>query len=1018
MNKVKDIFKKGWNAIRVFFSQMTKKRALILTLGVFLVLLITLSFFKKTNIDAFYETSSLSYDYENTYLSEAITTTPYTSIMLSYLNGNVPINTTESVLHTSDLNGAVIDADHEVYAEIVSQYSEPYVYLLDEDHPVSFTHQGATKRYMFALDFYELDESIDSAQIDIKINGENLFYESQTIVLPSTWELSTTEFSLDRYQNEIQPSSNKIYEWRYDEIDDYRGMHPDLFQFELSDGDIVEINYVNQALLIGNIYYVVDEPYMTYEDYLGMHGDQAVIESEINISAREFTSRNDASIRLRTEQDPSNLYYDTQFLRLNTIFGDSWQNSGQSVTYTFDVETTGYYHLSFKYRQYLIKDLPVFRNIYIDGEIPFDTLEAYAFPYTTRFVNRTLSDEHNDPLMIYFEAGSHTITLEATNYPYRQTIEVIQYVMNEIQSLALSVKRYTSGGTDKYRDWDIELYFPNAKTDIYAWADILDDAYDQLLPLSDVSEPSEVGNMNVAAKRLRGIADEINKLPSRMIQFSDGDSSVNQMLGNLMQRLMRSNMELERTVVHGDNAIDKPFTNIFVSFWEGTKRLVLSFINNPYSVSTRGKDELTVWVNHPRQYIEILQAMIDQQYQGELKVTLSQMPDQNKLILANASGQAPDVAIGISHWIPYDFAVRDAALDLRQFEGYGELVTHFSKGAMIPYVFEEGVYGLPETQNFWVTYYRKDILNSIGVTEEDIPQTWDEIIEMLPLLQSYGMNYFLPLAQYSGLKPFVATLPFIYQFGGDLYAENGMQTTINSEQTLEGITLMSELFTLYNVPKYVASFYNNFRYGTIPIGISDLSTYILLETAAVELNGLWNMDLHPGVYDAETDTINRYAAVGGQASMIMSSTDYPEQAWDFLSWFMSTDVQSEFAFLLQSTYGKAYFWNTANLDAFMTLSMKQEYKDMIMAQWDYAIEASRIPGAYMVEREISNAWTKIVFENTNPRQALDESVRISNREILYKMAEFGYTEDGVIIKDYRVPSIYTIDYWLTEAEHD
>ena len=374
--------------------------------------------------------------------------------------------------------------------------------------------------------------------------------------------------------------------------------------------------------------------------------------------------------------------------------------------------------------------------------------------------------------------------------------------------------------------------------------------------------------------------------------------------------------------------------------------------------------------------------------------------------------------MGINHWIPYDFAVRDAALDLRQFEGYEELVTHFSKGAMIPFVFEEGVYGLPETQNFWVTYYRKDILESIGITEDDIPQTWDEIIEILPLLQSYGMNYFVPLAQYSGLKPFVATLPFIYQFGGDLYAENGMSTTINSEQTLEGIKLMSELFTLYNVPKFIASFYNNFRYGTIPIGISDLSTYILLENAAVELNGLWSMDLHPGVYDEELDTINRYASVGGQASMIMATTPHKEEAWNFLKWFMSTPVQSEFAFLLQSTYGQAYFWNTANLDAFQTLSMKEEYKQIVLEQWDYAIEASRIPGAYMVEREISNAWTKIVFENTNPRQALDEAVRISNREILYKMAEFGYTKNGEILKSYRVPSIYTIDYWLTEVPHD
>jgi len=54
----------------------------------------------------------------------------------------------------------------------------------------------------------------------------------------------------------------------------------------------------------------------------------------------------------------------------------------------------------------------------------------------------------------------------------------------------------------------------------------------------------------------------------------------------------------------------------------------------------------------------------------------------------------------------------------------------------------------------------------------------------------------------------------------------------------------------------------------------------------------------------------------------------------------------------------------------------------------------------------------------NPRQALDEAVRIANREILYKMAEFGYVVNGQSIKDYVVPTIDNIDDWLKEHAHD
>lgn len=1010
-----------FNAIKHLFTAISPKKLTMLAIGFFVVLLVTLSFFRPHNNSSFLPTNQLAHHYDDVRLSDAFIAPLYSSLVKNRQAIGITDSHIEETILPYDTQSVKIDRDHQEFGHLVSTYHQSHgvttVSLLNRANSITFKNpHDVAGIYYLALDYHELENNIDNTQIGIRINQQTPFYESMTLVLPSVWTFASSTFLLDRYQNEIQPSSIKQKAWRTHAIDDYKGMHPGLFGFYLEGHDEIEIYHVNGHVLIGNLYFVLQPTVPTYEAYLNTHGDKPVIDQLTMISARDMTYRNDPSIRLRSEQDPSNLYYDTQFLKLNVIFGDSWQNNGQSISYDIEVPQSGYYHVSFKYRQYLIRDMSVFRKITVNGQVPFDLLESYAFPYTTSFINRTLVDEDEKPLKIYLNEGINVIRLQAVNYPYRQTIETIQYVMREIQGLSLNIKRYTSGGTDRYRDWDIDTYFPEAANHMLFWADLLEEEQNRLRVVSTIQDPSEISNLRVASIRLRDIAKDINKLPGRMAQFSDGDASINQMLGNTMQRLLRSNLELERLMFHGDQRIPRPHAHVFVNAFEGVKRLVLSFVNNPYSVSARQEDELMVWVNHPRQYIEIMQALIDQKYNGPKKITLSQMPDQNKLILANASGQAPDIAIGVNHWIPYEFAIRDASLDLRQFSGYEELVQNFTKGAMIPFVFEQGVFGLPATQNFWVTYYRKDILESIGITE--IPQTWDEIIAILPLLQSYGMNYFVPLAQFSGLKPFVATLPFIYQFGGDLYTEDGMRTNINSDQTLRGIRLMSELFTLYNLPKFVASFYNHFRYGLLPIGISDLSTYLLLQTAAVELDGLWGMDLHPGVYHPERDEIVRYSAVGGQANMILSATRYPEESWDFLKWWMSTEIQSEFAFVLQSTYGKAYFWNTANVNAFKQIPMPQEYKDIVLRQWEFGIEASRIPGNYMVERELSNAWTKIVFDGTNPRQALDEAVRISNREILYKMAEFGYTRQGVIIKEYIVPSIYNIDLWLTEVRND
>ena len=969
-------------------------------------------------LNQYFDTQALidpSFDYP--YVDTVFGVSTYTAKKQAYERQGVPETGLEKTYQHPIITGDPLSLQDEDYGEIVRAYHERAgtaisPLLLTADRSIEWTYDGPTSGLTyFAVDYYLLDQGTEDTKISVFINGESQFYESQAIILPSTWQFATEDFALDRYRNELQPQSIKVNQWQYQPLRDMRTFHAGPFAFMVGQGDQITLSFVNANIIIGQIYTISAPQIPSYTAYRNQQPQANPVDTLKMISSRSMINRSDASIRLRTEQDASAMYYNTQFLKLNTIFGDSWERGGQTITYQVETTTAGYYALSFRYRQYLQNDMITMRSIYINGEIPFKEFLAVAFPYTMQFRNRTIMQANGDPFWVYLPEGTHTISLETVNYAYRFALETIQTIMQQIQQLALSIKRYTAGSNDLYRDWEIETFFPNAKNDLLVWANQLDEMYTRLLGVSINNAPSQLANVRVSSNRLRTIANQINRLPGLMVQFADGDSSVNQMLGLLYQEMMRGSLEIERIMVHGDVPLPRASATFFVSAYEGGARLVLSFINNPYSATRMDEEDLNVWVNFPRPFIEIMQAMVDQYYPGNRTVKLSQMPDENKLILSNISGQSPDVAVGINHWIPYDFAARQAALDLRQFSGYTNVVQNFSQGAMIPYIFEDGVYGLPLTQNFWVTFYRRDIMESIGINR--IPQTWDEVIGILPLLQSYGLNYFLPLSQFSGLKPFVATLPFIHQFGGQLYANDGMSTTINEEKTLQGITLMAELFTLYNIPKFVASFYNQFRYGTLPIGIGDLGTYLLLSSAASELDGLWSMDLHPGYLDPQTNVINRSSATGAQGSMILSNTNLPDESWEFLSWWMSTEIQALFGDTLQNTYGKTYFWNSANLNAFAQSNMPAQYKSIVLEQWQYALEASRIPGTYMVERELSNAWTNIVFLGMNPRQAIDEAVRISNREIIYKMAEFGYTFQGQVIKPYPVPTIDNIERWLT-----
>ncbi len=900
-------------------------------------------------------------------------------------------------------------------------YSDIYggeVFTFERGETINFSVDiEARGAYVFALEHMDIGTNLLDNQIAVKVNGEFLYEESEYINLLTQWEFAQTGFSLDRYGNEILPMSKKIEQFETSYLYDSTGLNARPLTFLLEEGEN-EIEIMNRrgSLEIGTISIESPKEIPSYETYLDQHSDAHLIEDTLEIIGAESIKRKtNPSTRLHTINDPSATEYDTRYRKLNALDGYSFRHGNNTITYEVDVEESGFYHIGFKYQQNFLMQMPVFREIRVNGDVPFKEVEMMPFSHSTSYTN-TLLNQGDDPFKFYLEEGTNTISMRVVLEPYRHAYENISVIMDEITDLSLEIKQITGNAQDRYRRWDIKAYIPDVEDRLDRWIDRLSHIEEELKHYSVHDDPGELTNLTLAIKQLEELREDVNQLPHQMRMLADGDSSTSNLLGITVQYYLENGLSLERLYVSGSQDIPAARANVITRSYEATKRFFLSFTEDDYSVGDVEEGTIEIWVNHQRQHVEIMQQIIDASFtpQTGVEVKLSIMPDENKLILANSAGTAPDVAMGVNHWIPYEFAIRNASLDLRQFDGYEHTVSHYAPGAMVPYAFEDGVFGLPQNQNFWVTFYRDDVMDGLGIP---VPGTWDEVIDILPELQRYQMNYYSPIALHGGFKPFVSTLPYIHQFGGELYSEDGMSTLINSEDSIEGMRLMSELFTIYNVPKEVPNFYNHFRFGLYPIGISDLATYLQLTIAAPEIAGKWNIAPHPGVMQEDGEIV-RWAASGMHSNMIIAQTDYPDESWEFLKWWSSTEIQSEFATRLQTTYGTEYLWNTANLEAFKQLPLPQEHIDVILDQWDYALEASRVPGAYMVEREISNAWNRIVFDDMNPRIAMDRAVRISNREILYRMEEFGYVEDNVVLKPYNVPTIDNIDYWLRERDDD
>ncbi|MBQ4254762.1 MAG: extracellular solute-binding protein, partial [Bacilli bacterium] len=422
------------------------------------------------------------------------------------------------------------------------------------------------------------------------------------------------------------------------------------------------------------------------------------------------------------------------------------------------------------------------------------------------------------------------------------------------------------------------------------------------------------------------------------------------------------------------------------------------------------ENTIEIWVARSRQYVDLMQEMIDNSTFKEetgYNVKFILLSDESKLILSNAARISPDGVMGISNWLPYEMGIRDLTVDLTKFNDYGDVINRFSPGALISLIADGKGLALPETQDFYVLYYRKDILSEYGIP---LPNTWQDLIGALPKMQRNGLNFYLPLGSSASSKSIMTTAPFIYQYGGNLFTDDGTKTTIDEEESLNGIKLMTELFTLYGLPTQVANFFNSFRAGSLPMGVSTFDTYVKLTLSAPELAGKWGIALAPGINKG--GEIVRYQTGSAQSMCLINKGDKKNQAgWELLKWWSDASTQAEFARRLSLQYGKGYIWNSANLEAFgESIIFSEEEKDTILGQWEYMREIPRVPGWYMLERELSNSWNNIVLNGKNTRSTIEDAVDLINKELSRKLIEFGYLDaSGNVVRPYQVTTLESID---------
>ncbi len=872
--------------------------------------------------------------------------------------------------------------------------------LITSDDETEF-HVNAEKSglYVLGFDYTICSDNILRTTLRLSVNGETPYSELTHLFFPDNWVTGREEY--DRYGNESIAMPEKVNVESFTYLRDTAYLTNDSLMIYLTEGDNTLSFKANEGKVrVDGI--TLEAPGRLKED----SDAEAEGSQLIEIEAEDFITRNSPNIRTIASFDESVTPYSPTLKIQNSIDEDTYRIGGTSVDYSVTVEETGYYYVAFDYLQSTKSGHVVYRNLYVDGEIPSSSYENIPFSYTTKYALKKVE------VPIYLTAGEHTLSLEVSIEPYGDAVAILNSIVEEINDMALSINKITGGNTNKYRDFDLEEYGLNIADTLNFWADTVEDVYITLSGMNvNGKKNGEIQLLETAAKSLRELSEEPNKLPQNKSTFSYGDSSVRQYLTTVSENISYGNMSLDVIYLYQKDAPIKYKDGFLKRMSLKIRHFVASFTQSDYAPGyDDDEDTIEVWVNRPRQYLEIIQRMADSDFTEKtgIKVKLSIVPDQQKLILANASGDAPDAAIGIASGYVYDLALRNALVNLRKFDNFKEVGRRFAPGMLIPAVCDDGIYAIPETFNFYVLFYRADILDKLNL---EVPDNMDDVRKMIPELTRMGLGFNTHVANLT-TKTFAATAPFILQNKGDIFSDGTKQVTLDTEEVIGGFKILTENFTVYDMDYEILSFYQSFRDGRTPIGVSDYASYNLLTNAAPELEGSWKIALYPGIVD-ENGNVDRSTSGAAESNIIFASSDKQEKAWQFIDWWMSDDVQTEFSFTLQATLGNEYMWNSANLNAIMNAPWSEEDKKIIMEQISWTNEMPRVPGSYMIEREMGNVLINVVTANENLRTAIDNAEKRINSELARKLEEFGYTdESGNTIKELVIPTKELIEEWL------
>lgn len=847
--------------------------------------------------------------------------------------------------------------------------------------------------YNLRLVYYPVEGKNNEIGRSVSVNGEIPYDEAQYFEFTRIWR-NADEIVRDARDNDVRPKQEEAPSWISVYCKDSEGFYQDAMYFYLEKGvNTITFDSTQEPMIIGQLVLEQEERLISYAEYQSANaraGYTQVSSEPIKIQAEDASYKSNSTLYPITDRSsPLTEPQNAAKTRLNTVGGSNWSRNGQWITWNVEVPEDGLYEIAVKYRQNKNQGVTVVRAIYLDGEIPFAEASQLQFYYNNSWKITALGNEE-ESYQFYLSKGTHTLTLmvgldEELAEILRMTDECVTQLNAAYRQLLMVI----GTSPDTMRDYQLELKVPEALSILeeqYAVVRVLEE---KIKDYSRGSKGSQTATIQNLANQLRLMTENPKRIAKQWSAFKENIVA----LSSWELSMKEQPLEIDYLLVEEPGEkLPKVNAGFFSSLVFEIKKFAASFVEDYDSIgNVYGGETLEVWIladgtaitsqsGGGRDQAIVIKDLVDNYFVPETGIAVNvKLVNKDVLLSATLAGEGPDVALNVAGKEPVNYALRNAAVDLTQFDDYEEVASWFYHDALTQFTYNGGVYALPQTMSFHVLFYRADILTELGI---GIPRTWDEFYEALAVIQKSNMNV--------GILPdYTSYAMFLYQYGGDYYAADDTACALDSEEAIAAFKQWSGNYSNYKMP-ITYDFANRFRTGEMPLAIGDYTNYNYLSVFAPEIKGMWGFTVVPG-YEKENGDTDHSVSAWETASIIMATSDKQAQGWEFLKWWMSADTQTDYGNEIENVLGVAGRVATANLEALGNLPWSSADYRQLSAQLEWVKAIPEIPGSYYLERNIKNAFYTVYDDNEDPREVLQDTVITINDEITSKRREFGLT---------------------------